>query len=612
MRSKVANIGGGGGGFGGGGIGGPGSGMSGGSGGGLGGGVGSSMVGSGGNFYSPELSTDFLELPQSLDEQRNYFRFFYRADPFVGQAMDIHRQLPLSKIRLGRPEAQSDDMAQEALDFCKRWVSDVGLLHRLSEGLHEFNVIGETHWFIEDDNEDMPEEVRYEIKNILHEDGELEEQKTLWPDADKRASDWLRKNYRGWTKIRILPPEQIHLDSFPMSDEIMASLIPDSKTKSVIEQADQADERAIKVMESMPPDIVMAVREGANVPLNTDSEAGSFYYFMANRVSQYEPRGHSKLERCIRTLVYKDKLRQAQTSISSRHMTPIRLVYAEGMNEADTEALRDQIDLALQDPDYSIVTNFQVTWEEMTPQGRLLELSSEYDLINRELYAGLGVTESLLSGESSYSGDRINLEVLNVRYMLVREFIQDFVEQNLFKPMCARMGFIEIDQWGSEKVVYPKLSFTRLALRDNQDVYDALFNLYQKGSLPISVIYDLLNIDAISATEELQRDFATFKDPTYNEVLRGLYSQAGTSLGERSDFVEKQAEYLGLEYKEPEEEGSMGRFASTKTASVATAPSTGGGIDVLATLVADLVADRVADLVAEKVAEKMAAKLAEE
>ena len=47
------------------------------------------QMGSGGNFYSPELSTDFLELPQSQDEQRNYFRFFYRTDPFVGQAVDL-------------------------------------------------------------------------------------------------------------------------------------------------------------------------------------------------------------------------------------------------------------------------------------------------------------------------------------------------------------------------------------------------------------------------------------------------------------------------------------------------------------------------------------------
>ena len=107
------------------------------------------MMGSGGNFYSPELSTDFLELPQSQDEQRNYFRFFYRTDPFVGQAVDLHTELPLSKIRLGLPKAKNRDLAYEALRFCEKWAKKVGLLHRLIEVLHEFNLLGEVFVFCE-------------------------------------------------------------------------------------------------------------------------------------------------------------------------------------------------------------------------------------------------------------------------------------------------------------------------------------------------------------------------------------------------------------------------------------------------------------------------------
>jgi len=1092
MRSKIATCGGsafsgygGAGGVGGIGVSGGGSGV---------GSAGSSTLGSGGNFYSPELSTDFLELPQSLDEQRNYFPFFYRADPFVGQAIDLHTELPLSKIRLGGPEAKSKELGDQSLDFIKRWCKNIGLLHRLIEIVHEYNLLGEVFIFFEDRNPEMPEDIRVERKYVLpdEEGAELIEQAEERDNADERAADWMQANYEGWTAIRVLPPEQIHLEGFPFTDEKLIELIPDSKTKAIIEMAGNGDERAKEIVESMPADVVSAVTDGKNIPLNTNPKAGSFCYYMANKRSQYEPRGHSRLERCIRTLVYKDKCllpgclvwvrrkgipqqvrvetiqdgefllthkgrfrkaitgsreieedivalavegirrplcvtrdhrvlvvedgverwieagelrpgqqlcepsidngdrrrtfdlrkwwgnrhfavqrrslcggetcivdrhlsvcevseedntlyvtfsfpqdhvnrvgavqgmrkllewlrdlerptqvsykalsevtgispvrlrnyaftlrkrlglrmdttpvgagprkttwhpappdaevpdetqyhtlasglcevpltedvcyllgaflgdgaiwhsdcrflntcyvewsfggdaislkvrdriariagdlisdenlhftpvmgeydtesaihyvrvedelfarwvaeemgvdcytkrlpfwvfeladeqikallcglldtdgslkvglpsndktveisvelanatlidqlhllcnrvglvsyvgqctrsatsitrrwktksgmrektytypeatyyslrstdyssvrewsrgsvkgeetewverkytwrsrfdhnrltrritgveripytgtvysfdveedeshtggglllhncRQAQTSIASRHMTPIRLVYAENMNQAQTEALRDQIDLALQDPDYSIVTNFQVTWEEMTPQGRLLELSGEYELINRELYAGLGVTESLLSGESSYSGDRINLEVINVRYMLMREIVQDLIEEYCFKPMCARMGFIETVN-GRDQVVYPKLSFTRLALRDNQDTYDALYNLYSKGSIPVSTILDLLNIDPESAAEELERDFATFQDATFNEVLRGAYSSVGTKLADDTDFTEMIAKRLGLKY-EPKEEGGGGRF----------------------------------------------------
>lgn len=265
------------------------------------------------------------------------------------------------------------------------------------------------------------------------------------------------------------------------------------------------------------------------------------------------------LERCLRILVYRDKLRQANTSIASRHMTPIRLVYAEDMDMADVEALREQVDLALQDPDYSIISNFQISWEEMGSDQRLLDLGSEYDMTDRQMYAGLGVTESLLSGESSYSGDRINLEVINTRYMLMREILQEMVEENILKPMCRRMGFVEEDEDGQEIVVHPTLSFTRLGLRDNQDTFDALFNLYQKGSLDIDIILELLNVDPESTKRKLERDMWTLNDSQFNEVLRGIYGEAGRMISENTGVVEQIAENLGLKYT-PADEGDDGRF----------------------------------------------------
>jgi hypothetical protein len=548
---------------------GPGTGSFGGTGGGIGGGIGGGGGGgfsgnggpgavsqaSAGNFYSPELSTDFLELPQSLNEQWNYYRFFYNNEPFVGQAIDLHTELPLSKVRLARPKAKSRELAEKSLRFCEKWVERIGLLQRLLEIVHDYFLIGEVFIFCEDANPDMPREIREKVVRRVESDGTLTETWVERDDADELAIEWLKKNYKGLTNIRILPPEQVHIQTFPFTDEVIIQLIPDAKTRHVLEMAEQGDRHAQRVVDSMDPVVIDALRRGDNIPLSTDPDGGSFVHYMANKKSQYEPRGHSILQRCLRVLVYFDKLRQAQTSIASRHMTPVRLVYAEDMSESDTENLRDQIDLALQDPDYSIVTNFQVTWEEMNSNGRLLELAGEYDLISRQLYAGLGVTETLLNGESSYSGDRINLEVINTRYMLLRENVQRLVEQYFFKPMCRRMGFVEEDEDGDMVVIYPRLSFTRLALRDNQDTFDALFQLYQKGSLDIETILDLLNIDPVMVKERLERDFATFNDAQFNEVLRSMYGRAGDQLVENSDFVEKLSERLGLEYSKPEEPG---------------------------------------------------------
>jgi hypothetical protein len=522
------------------------------------------VTGAGGNFYSPELSTDFLELPQSLHEQWNYYRFFYRNEPFVGQAVDLHTELPISKVRIGIPKSTSRELAIASTRFCERWAKKVHLLERLLSITHDRNLIGEVFIWCEDANPEMPEEVRFETQRTIvteedqvegHKPGDVVELLVEREDADEKASAWLKKNYKGWTSIRVLPPEQVRMESFNFTDERIFELIPDSKTKAIIEKAAAMDPGAIRVVESMPPEVVKAITAGVNIPLNTDPMAGSFVHYVANRKSDYEPRGRSILERCMRALVYRDKLRQAQTSIASRHMTPIRIVYGEDLNIGDVEALREQVDMALQDPDYSIIANFQVTWDEMGADQRLLDLSSEYDLTDRQLYAGLGVTEGLLSGESQYSGDRINLEVINTRYMLLRDQLQNLVEEHFFRPMCARMGFVEEDEDGEERVIVPTLSFTRLALRDNRDTFDALWNLYQKGSLDVETILELMNLDPITVRERIERDLFTVNDPTFNEVMRGIYGDTGRAIAENSDAAEKIAKALGLKYEKPAEEG---------------------------------------------------------
>ena len=1038
-------------------------------------------VGSGGNFYSPELSTDFLELPQTVDEQRNYYRFFYEHEPFVAQALDQHTELPLSKIRITVPAgAQNRDLAKKATRWIEKWAKTNHLLRKLISITHEYHLLGESIVFCEDTSPDMPREIWEVPLREVTEKGELKEtwQKRDEEDASARALEWLEKHYKGWTAVRTLPPEQVMVESFPFTDKQLIELVPDSKTKAIVQKAQQGDPRAIEIVESMPEDVVEAIIHGRNVPLNTDPQAGSFVFIMARKKCDYESRGKSILQRCLlpgtpiwvnrdgilqqvpveevndqtdlmlthkgrfrsctagsrkvdesitvldiegmqeplrltsdhevlrvrengddewveagkltpgdllleghiipevepvtridlvdwwngrsvvthkrgrcghaevsreirvveashagglhlvmeyendnrnrrqassgltrllewassllepvvmtqaqvavaagvtprdvrvytprlrnegllqtesrslgrgrgrqvtwfpadadalppirasftsavteidvtedfcyllgtwlgdgcvwtnkehvldthgigwslheetfrekvrgllescfpkaelqqgalvtkrghqgdlwiedpllarwfqeefgkgfegkhlpewvfglspahkrgilqgildadgwvkksgsclaislrnktlidqlhllassvgwqtqvqqkviqpctwkvrwenrfgsqekaysygkrkcwvlsccrsgdvrdwtaggvkhpgeqesqqnytwksrfqkgrltrkvrsvkplnyrglvysfgvaedeshvtnglvthnclRTLVFRDKIRQSLTSISSRHMTPYRLIYAEDMDDEQTEALREQVDLALQDPDYSIITNFQVNWEEMGADQRLPDWSWVWDFTDRQLYAGLGVTESLLSGESSYSGDRINLEVINTRYMLFRELIQEMVEDFIFQPMCERMGFMERGEDGNLVPLVPRISFTRLALRDNSDTFDALFNLYTKGSLDIDVILDLLNIDPEATKEKLERDLFGVNDSTFNEVTRGIATRAGDMLAENSDVVDKIAANLGLRYTKPKEEG-VGRF----------------------------------------------------
>ena len=62
-------------------------------------------------------------------------------------------------------------------------------------------------------------------------------------------------------RIRVLPPEQVHMESFPFTNEKIIELIPDSKTKDIVERASLQDPSATRIVDSMPDDVVEAIRE---------------------------------------------------------------------------------------------------------------------------------------------------------------------------------------------------------------------------------------------------------------------------------------------------------------------------------------------------------------
>lgn len=408
---------------------------------------------------------------------------------------------------------------------------------------HNCFIFCEDHDPYEHDNEDYIKEIKAK--------GKVESER-LFKEFEITDKD---PNYAGWRRVIILPPDQVRIKKIPLSDESRIEFIPDPETrKTILRSSDPdgliqygVDDRgSIMPPADIPEKLITQLKENGSIPLDTDPYSGSYCYHLARKKSQYETQGVSILERCVNTLLLQDKLRQAQTSIASRHMTPIRIVWAEDLSEVDVDNLREQVDLALVDPDYSIIANFQVHWEEMGSNGRLLELSTEYDHIESSLFAGLGVTREILTGEGTYSGNRITLEIMNAQYVLYRELLQNFVENYLFKPVAKKKGFVEKDKYGREKLLYPRLSFSRLAIRDNDAFFDQVFQLYNKGSVSIDIILDMLNIDPISTQRKIEADLFTTNDFAFNQLMINIYTAVAQQLVEKFDVSSKLAGYLDL------------------------------------------------------------------
>lgn len=542
-------------------------------------GIGADVTGSSqGNFYSPQLSTDFLEKPQNLRERRAWYRHFYNSNEFVGQAIDLHSTLPISKIKLDKPKIENQDYADYIYDFYVDMCQDMKLTSKtLIEISHEYWMLGNSFCFAED--HDPYSDLDDTKKNALKEQGRSQTKKLYekFKIIDKDP------NYKGFRRLIVLPPDQVRVKKIPLSDDVIVEFLPDPETKKVLTGMAEnvpmsydprfGKPESEKIREKLPEELVDKIRMGGSIPLDTDPYSGSHVYHMSRKKCQYETLGVSILERCINTLLLHDKLRQAQQSIASRHMTPIRIVWAEELSDVNVDELREQVDMALVDPDFSIITNYQVNWEEMGSNGRLLELTSEYDHIENSLFAGLGVTREILTGEGTYTGNRITLEILNTQYLLFRELVIDYIEENLFKPVARKKGFEIEDKFGRKKLVYPKVSFSRLAIRDNDAFFDQAFNMYNKGSLSIDVILDMMNIDPVTTRKKIEADLFTVNDPSFNQLMQNLYTSLGQVFAERYNVDMKIADYLDVQEKpqpEGQEEGGglggmggMGRFSST-------------------------------------------------
>ena len=460
------------------------------------------------DFYSPWLSTDYLELPRSYAEERRWYRFFYDQDPLVGRAIDLKTVIPLSKMNLGLPKSVDHSKAQKIHAFYEQMWQNLGMYEKLIWIMHEYNLIGEALIYFE------------------------------WDD-EKRI----------WTRVSLLDPDLCEIRYMPNSDETKVYVTPDNSIREVIGDLVDLDRYSdlANTLQEIADDTAME-SDMTPVELNTDPRKGSFVQYFGRRRSPYRPGpGVSVLRRLLRTILFRDKIRQALTQITSRHMTPVRLVWAEGLSEPQIDDLRTMVDLAIMGPDFSIVTNYQVNWEEVTAEGRLFDTSALHEQTTEEMLIGLGMTKELLLGEGSYGGGRITLQVLDNEYTLVRELITHMINR-LFRVVAEKNGFVEEDEeTGIRYLVYSTLKFTRMALRDYSDIFDFMWNMYQAGSLDRDTLMDFLNIDPVDVEDKLKRNFLTINDNLADEFRRALYSEISGRVVESTDVMDRVIKGFGLE-----------------------------------------------------------------
>jgi len=478
-----------------------------------------------------EQNGGILYWPVTLQEKYQWYRYWARTDAYVGRALELLADLPMSKLTLNMPEMEDTEKQEEILRFFTYQTEVLGMFELCQSILWEMNMIGNVF--------------------IFHE----------W-DSQKKM----------WSRAVMLPPEEVYIFQYPFSENKRVEYRPERLMSLIKGEVDTAptlegsnnyecDRSSIQVgiLESVPDEIKEMVRKEGCIVMDTDPASGSFVHHVARRKSPYEDLGASVLERVLIPMLQKEHYRYTQLSLASRNMTPKNLITAPGLLPQEVDELRTQVDLGFLDPEYSIITNYDVSWELIGAQDRLLDLSREYETIESQVFAGLGVTRELLTGEGAFSGTKITVEILNTMFLLSREVLKNYIEKQLFQPIAEAHGWYEEDNNGIKSYLYPEISFNRLTIRDNAEVFDSLYQLYQKGSLNVDVILELFNLNANEVNRNIKKDLFTVKDATFNRLVEDVNSETGRQLVEKTNIVEKIAKYLDLEYNaEAGDEGDFG------------------------------------------------------
>lgn len=479
-----------------------------------------------------EQNGGMLYWPVTLAEKYSWYRYWARTDAYIGRGLELLADLPMSKLTLNMPKMKDTALQKEILEFFEFQMEQLNLFELCQSILWEMNMIGNVY--------------------IFHE----------WDEKRKM-----------WSRAVMLPPEEVYVFQYPFSEtkrveyrplRLVGMIKSGQFAEPVAAPQNDADRSDMtgKILENIPKELVKMVEDEGCIVMDSDPMTGSFVHHIARRRSPYEDLGASVLERVLVPMLQKEHYRYTQLSLASRNMTPKNLITAEGLMPEELDELRTQVDLSYMDPEYSVITNYPVEWQQIGMQERFLDFSREYESIENQVFAALGVTRELLTGEGAYTGTKITVEILNTMFLLTREVLKNYIEKQLFIPICKRRGWVEKGKNGVEKCLYPRVGFNRLTIRDNSEVFESLFQLYQKGSLPVDVIYELFNLNSDEMHAKMKKDLFTMKDATFNRLVEEVNTETGRAIVSDTDIVERVSKYLGLKYtpenKQDDGMGGMG------------------------------------------------------
>ena len=421
------------------------------------------------NFYSPFLTPSSFQIPNARREVYLWANWWRNNEPKIAAAINFYTNYPFSGWKLECSSSYVKDYFEklvESLNF-QKWLPEISKTYHL---------LGDSFVLL---SLDCP-----------HCHG------SNWDD-DKNQE--CQHDGATWKSISILNPDSVIKTPGMIDQAGSYAYRPSAEEIRIVNERNPKE-----IYDSIPDNIKKMIIQGNPIKLNPIS----IHHFKYGS-NPWEDYGISMIRPLFPILTYKDKLRQAQYMIAERLILPIKVVKigsdTRPASQEDIDNVQDELASIANDPNLTLVThhNFDLEWYGAT--GKIHPLTGEFELIEQEILDGVMLNKALLNGEGpTYGNAQVGLLAMAQRLETFRREVAHWIEQNVFMPVAKWNGFVIEGERGQDELVFPKIKFDDLQLRDDTGKLQMLVTANQNGVISNVSLIEAFGLDSDQEIERLR------------------------------------------------------------------------------------------------------------
>lgn len=511
--------------------------------------------------------------------------FFYLSvfHPKISRIVDLHTKLPMSSLRIQKPDHPVDIVQDYVYDFFEGLLESTSFRRELKKSIKNYWVFGEGPTLLEDDYEfvrdtildpsleglslkEIPEEEKEELDRINNQYN-TDPDSVTWAEKLKVLNRYIlnvNPDYRGLIRMTSIFPLKIRgvafnsdidywVYSLPKSDSLNKLLSTGKFTKPDSRGASLVDVSKLKKY-GYSQALVMKNVDASDSQIEVDNDPFNDEGLYIARLASENNAGvdnsllNSVLEPAIQNIL---AIRKSNALVSLASKID-RLVSAPKASMDQLDQLNEDLAEMGENPEGSMLAvNFDVTIDELSLDvSDNLDLNDTIDRTDKEILSALGMPEELISGEGTYGSGFLKVELLTNEYVEFRNSLKDFIENQIFKPIAIKKGFVSHNAWGDLVPIYPKVRFDKFSISRSSEDFSQMMSLVSDDKLPVEILLEHMGFTAEDIEQKLLRQTGTMFNSSIKDLIDSAISQMDERLLENPEFIDRIMQALSLNDKE--------------------------------------------------------------